>query len=140
MWAFLKGMYLPMQCGAFLENNYIVYGAYCVSGETWKLKPELKYNMASKKEEIEVNIHKCEPCGKSFSHAHSLKNHIHTIHEGQKDHKCISCGKLFSQGGYLQKHIRTIHEGQRDYKCDSCGKSFSVARSLKRHIQTIHPN
>ena len=31
--------------------------------------------------------HKCDTCEKSFSHAHNLKTHINTVHNGQKDHK-----------------------------------------------------
>ena len=68
--------------------------------------------------------HKCKPCGKSFTQAASLRNHIQTIHEGHKDQKFKSCGKSFSQVGNLKKHIHTIHEGHKDHKCDSCSKYF----------------
>ena len=53
-------------------------------------------------------------CGKSFSEAGSLKKHIHTVHEGQKDYKCGFCDESFSQAGHLKRHIHTIHEGQND--------------------------
>ena len=56
------------------------------------------------------NRYKCEPCGKDFSRAHSLKKHIYTIHEGHKDYKCESCGISFSQAGSLKKHMLTIHK------------------------------
>ena len=56
-------------------------------------------------------ILKCESCGKSFSHAHTLKKHIYTVHEGHKDYKCESCGKSFSEARNLKKHIHIIHEG-----------------------------
>ena len=55
----------------------------------------------------------CELCGKSFSAAKTLKNHIHTIHENHKDHKCGSCSKSFSQAGDLKRHIHTVHEGHK---------------------------
>ena len=70
-----------------------------------------------------VNIsHKCESCGKSFSHVLTLKTHIHKVHEGHKDYKCDLCGKSFSQAGSLKIHLNTIHKGHRNHKCDSCGK------------------
>ena len=75
------------------------------------------------------NVHqqtqyKYQICGKSFSKSGSLKYHIKTIHEGQRDHKCDSCGKSFATSGNLKKHIKTLHEGQR-FKCDFCKKYFT---------------
>ena len=57
--------------------------------------------------------YKCKSCGKSFSQARTLKNHIQIIHEGHKDHKCDSCGKSNFQTGHLKKNFNIIHE---DYK------------------------
>ena len=67
-----------------------------------------------------VNIsHRCESCGKSFTHAHSLKTHIHKVHKGHKDYKCESCGKLFTTATYLKfhlkKHMHMVHEGHKDH-------------------------
>ena len=73
-----------------------------------------------------------------ISQAGHLKNHIYTVHEGNKDHKCKSCGKSFSEAGSLKKHIHTVHEHHKDYKCISCCKSFSQAGSLKTHIKNLH--
>ena len=56
--------------------------------------------------------YKCASCANLFSTRQSLKNHIHTVHEGHKDHKCTSCGKSFSDQGYLKKHI-LIYNSQR---------------------------
>ena len=55
--------------------------------------------------------HKCDSCGKEFSQAGSLKIHINSVHNGQKDHKCDSCGKAFSGAGDLKKHINSVHRG-----------------------------
>ena len=54
-------------------------------------------NYDSDSEEIVKNNHKCNSCGKSFSHAGNLKTHINSVHNGQKYHKCESCGKAFSK-------------------------------------------
>ena len=57
------------------------------------------------------------------------------IHE---DYKCESCDKAFTRPDSLRNHIHTIHEGNKDYKCKSCGKSISHAGDLKRHILRTH--
>ena len=55
-------------------------------------------------------------CGKEFSEAGTLKRHINSVHNGQKDHKCESCGKLFSVARNLKRHINAVHNGQKDHK------------------------
>ena len=72
-----------------------------------------------------------------MQYAHSLKEHIHTVHEGHKDYKCDSCGKSFTGGQYLKMHIHNIHEGIKDHKCYSCGRSFAQAGYLNIHIYTV---
>ena len=99
---------------------------------TTNLKNDAK-NVHKTKIDESATANKCESCSKSFSRAHGLKKHIHTIHQGHKDHKCESCGKSFSQAGYLKRHIHIVHEGHKDHKCESCGKEFSQAGHLKRH-------
>ena len=51
--------------------------------------------------------------------------HTEDLEQGHKSHKCESCGKLFSAAQNLKNHIHTVHEGHKDYKCESCGKLFS---------------
>ena len=44
---------------------------------------------------------------------------ITTHQEAQKNLKCASCEKSLTQPGSLKVHIKTVHEGQRNYKCDT---------------------
>ena len=56
---------------------------------------------------------KCKICEKTIQLG-SLKRHIKTLHEGQRNQKCDYCGKYFTESGSLKRHIKAIHEGQRN--------------------------
>ena len=76
--------------------------------------------------------------GKSFSLAHHLRRHIHTVHEGHKDYKCEDCKKAFARSEDLEEHLHIVHDGYKDHKCEFCGKSFVRALIFKKHIHTVH--
>ena len=66
-----------------------------------------------------------------------IKN-VHEGQRGRRDYNCAECGKDFSTATVLKNHIECVHEGRRDYNCAECGKDFSTAHCLKRHIKCIH--
>ena len=73
------------------------------------------------------NEYPCNVCGKTFTGARNLKNHINNIHNNLKDHKCDICGKSFSRVNVLKKHNGEVHNANpKNHKCDSCGKLFLV--------------
>ena len=87
---------------------------------------------------VDSKNHKCEHCGKNFSRAENLKNHIKAVHEGVKAYKCDFCEKSFPQYQHLKTHVKAIHERIKDQKCDYCEKSFTQAGNLRRHIKAVH--
>ena len=51
--------------------------------------------------------YQCYACSKIFSRMDGLKKHIHNIHEGHKDYKCESCGKAWTDARPLKNHINS---------------------------------
>ncbi|KAL1494678.1 hypothetical protein ABEB36_010243 [Hypothenemus hampei] len=78
--------------------------------------------------------HKCQVCGKGFSHAGNFKIHLR-IHNNERPFKCPVCNKGCRQAQDLEKHMRT-HTGERPHKCSYCPKAFATSSNLTAHIRT----
>ena len=71
----------------------------------------------------------------SFGKAYFLKNHILTVHEGQKQEQ---------QSNALMPDINKLHKCKSSGKslnrftCNLCKKSFIRAAYLKDHINSVH--
>ena len=105
----------------------------------------------------------CKVCDNVFETPGDLKNHIKTVHEGQKPihydfsdfktkrqkslkkdnskqlHKCHVCSGLkFKSEILLNSHIASIHTNK--VKCEICDKSFNSKVQLLKHMEKEHKN
>ena len=82
----------------------------------------------------------CDQCEQKFRDKYNLKKHVLLVHEGIKNYVCAICNKRFSRNGHLQLHLTTVHEGLKPHKCEVCGTAYGQKGDLKRHKLRAHPN
>ena len=79
----------------------------------------------------------CDRCENIFYDRRYLRDHIASVHEGQKEHLCKICGKTFSYILSLKEHTNAVH-GDKTFNCTHCGKTFAALAYMKAHTEHVH--
>nr|CAD7432212.1 unnamed protein product [Timema monikensis] len=77
----------------------------------------------------------CKLCRKSFVLEESLEAHVRLIHSTDSKHKCQQCGKMFSHVIELELHLR-VHSGNKSTICHICRRQLSSLQTLRSHLRT----
>ena len=65
----------------------------------------------------------CSFCQKVFKYENNLKTHMKSHVEGKV--QCFECGKYYTTARGLKEHIAIKHERISKFKCTVCGKAFA---------------
>ncbi|XP_070193647.1 myoneurin-like isoform X3 [Littorina saxatilis] len=88
--------------------------------------------------DTEAARHLCTDCGRWYSQARSLRNHMRRKHPAAHERPrftCNSCTKVFYETNEFQSHIN-MHAGMKPFACKTCDSKFANKRSLSRHVCT----
>ena len=97
----------------------------------------------------------CNTCLDMFMIKQSAKQHILSVHQGEKEvknsasiwnespasriYKCENCDRTFSQSYFLKHHIRIQEcKNQGKHNCKLCDISYSYVYQLKQHKLKTH--
>lgn len=80
-------------------------------------------------------MYKCKKCFKQYKFENSLKKHLKSEHQQQKE-TCNFCHKKFTRVYGLNQHILNVHKHQRSVTCIYCHQTFNNTRQLERHVWT----
>ena len=59
------------------------------------------------------------------------------VQEDRRSYPCRQCSYQATRTSHLKQHIKSIHEGER-YPCDQCSYKATIKSSLRRHQLKKH--
>lgn len=99
-----------------------------------QMKKGRRLQLINPEDQIEVKLHRCKECDKSFSTGLELVKHKKS-HKVENLFKCPYCEHETTEAEELILHIQ-IHSEDRPFHCDQCNYSTTDAFKLTRHKRT----
>jgi len=106
---------------------------------TFKAQAHLHHHLATACAGLQELSCDSPDCGKTFSKARLLRNHLYSHTDSPLHCRHQSCGRSFALLHNYTKHCNDQHGGQLDLiHCDSCSEVFTVQSHLDSHKDNIH--
>ncbi|XP_071966700.1 uncharacterized protein [Engystomops pustulosus] len=93
-----------------------------------------RLQLINPEDQIEVRLHRCKECDKSFSTGLELVKHK-KLHKSENLFKCPFCEHETTEAEELIFHIQ-VHSEDRSFHCDECSYATTDAFKLTRHKRT----
>ncbi|CAH1797166.1 unnamed protein product [Owenia fusiformis] len=82
---------------------------------------------------LQIKIHKCEFCDRSYQGKESLYIHLRT-HAADKQ-VCLRCGHFCDTAEQLDEHFETVHRKDCKFHCKTCDKYFNFEQQYNQHMK-----
>ena len=82
-------------------------------------------------------IYKCKYCDFMGGSQRNITSHTRNIHKDINMTKCDICGKILSSRSHLEDHIMTVHKKIK-HPCNICGNQLATNSGLIAHKQSMH--
>ena len=67
-----------------------------------------------------------------------MKQHIESVHNGNKLLKCTICADSFKQESSFHQHKDYVHKSNTPYKWELCPEGYDGEKNINRHIELVH--
>ncbi|KAK3907622.1 Zinc finger protein 226 [Frankliniella fusca] len=92
-------------------------------------------------QKTEIDVFKCNVCGKVFNRYNEYQHHLATHQTGAQNINMFQCGKcdmkMANQKEFID-HINSHSTEQTSFTCDQCEKIFDTKHKLRSHRSTAH--
>ena len=76
----------------------------------------------------------CKVCGKHYTRASKMKNHMRKRHLGKTKWQCDICKKYYTDSSSLKYHVASHDKSKFPHKCSKCTKAYPTEAKLKQHL------
>ena len=86
-------------------------------------------------QELELIVHSCTVCTKTFAHSKNFKVHMLSHKKELGKYNCNLCPSTFNYLRNLKRHKKSHLDGL-NFPCEVCHKNFKTSFSLTRHMMS----